>query len=519
MATTTTKALPVDQFSKYAEGQRKNYQKSIAVFLAKLSALKSEKSIKTLCADTLESIKGKSDSPNTWNVWVSAYRNSIRKFQADIELNDKNSFENPSPKRSTDASNGRTHYALKWLNLPKEVHNKRNDESKAKTDAQRGNAQPFDPFAAIDAAKKALLSTSYLEQAVAVEFLIGRRPTEVLKGEGFKLAGKYEIEFSGQLKKKQGEARPYIIYTLTDAADIVDALVRLKRDADVRDLEDDTNKEIDSRRNSSMNAAVRRVYKGVLSPPVGEKQLSNKNLRAAYVQAAAILFRNPRESMSKFAERLMGHSSVVATVSYEDYVCLDADGNELPHGQKRHELGEMPSTPKVDKRATVHIDGELKERFDNYGEGTHKEKINQLLNDADRVKTLEAKVIELEHQLKVMSEAVATAESKPEQEFKLSGTDWSQVPSTELKGSQAPGSAEEKIRRAVEAIKEFNSGKAIGLMYRMSEANVRYLSGSRHGTIKAYFAAHPEVADYDKGYGFSVQHDRGKVPIAEVVKW
>ncbi|NEP54374.1 MAG: hypothetical protein F6K65_38525, partial [Moorea sp. SIO3C2] len=78
MATKTTKAIRVDQFMPYADGQRKTYQRSIAVFLAKLSALKSEKSIKTLCADTLESIKGKSDKPNTWNVWVSAYRNSIR---------------------------------------------------------------------------------------------------------------------------------------------------------------------------------------------------------------------------------------------------------------------------------------------------------------------------------------------------------------------------------------------------------------------------------------------------------
>ena len=213
----------------------------------------------------------------------------------------------------------------------------------------------------------------------------------------------------------------------------------------------------------------------------------------------------------------MGHSSVVATVSYEDYVCLDTAGNELPHGQKRHELGEMPSTPKADKRATVHIDGALKERFDAYGTGTHKEKINQMLNDADRLRTLEAKVIELEHQLKAMSEAMASA--RPELESKLSGTDWSQVPSAELKGSQTPGSAEEKIRRAIEAIQAYNEGKELGQMYRLSEANVRYLSGSRHDTIKAYFAAHPEVADYDKGYGFSVQHDRGKIPIAEVIDW
>ena len=48
---------------------------------------------------------------------------------------------------------------------------------------------------------------------------------------------------------------------------------------------------------------------------------------------------------------------------------------------------------------------------------------------------------------------------------------------------------------------------------------MRYLSGSRRGTIKAYFAAHPEVANYEKGYGLIIQHDRGKIPITEVIEW
>lgn len=116
-----------------------------------------------------------------------------------------------------------------------------------------------------------------------------------------------------------------------------------------------------------------------------------------------------------------------------------------------------------------------------------------------------------------MSDAVVTA--KPEPEFKLSGTDWTQVPSAELKGCQAPGSAEEKIRRAIEAIRAYNEDKELGQIQRLSEANVRYLSGSRHETIKTYFAAHPEVAEYDKGYGFSVQHDRGKTAIKDVIEW
>ena len=71
-------------------------------------------------------------------------------------------------------------------------------------------------------------------------------------------------------------------------------------------------------------------------------------------------------------------------------------------------------------------------------------KFNQLLNDADRAKILEAKVIGMERQLKAMSEAAATAKFKPEPESKPLGTDWSQVPSAELKGSQAPGMQRKK---------------------------------------------------------------------------
>ncbi|MEM8612523.1 MAG: hypothetical protein AAGF93_10930 [Cyanobacteria bacterium P01_H01_bin.105] len=37
-----------------------------------------------------------------------------------------------------------------------------------------------------------------------------------------------------------------------------------------------------------------------------------------------------------------------------------------------------------------------------------------------------------------------------------------------------------------------------------------------NGTIKAYFASHPELDDYDQGYGFSVQHNWGKAPISEL---
>jgi hypothetical protein len=71
----------------------------------------------------------------------------------------------------------------------------------------------------------------------------------------------------------------------------------------------------------------------------------------------------------------------------------------------------------------------------------------------------------------------------------------------------------------VAAIIEHNQGKEPAAQYRLSEANVRYLSGSRHGTVKSYFAVHPEVSGYDAAHQFSTQHDRGKTPITEVIAW
>ena len=146
---------------------------------------------------------------------------------------------------------------------------------------------------------------------------------------------------------------------------------------------------------------------------------------------------------------------------------------------------------------------------------SHAETLDTLLNTYEDHQAALAKIEELERQLKKMSQALEASEQTGDRDGQA---DWSQVPSEELKGSQAPGSAEEKIKRAVAAILEWNDGKSAKEMYRLSEANVRYLSGSRHGTIKTYFATHPELQDHPS-YHFSSQHDRGKTPITEVITW
>ena len=515
--TTTTAAISLADFAQFTKDERPSRQKGIQGFLAELSQRRTEDGIKETCLNKLSQLKQRWENENTLNSYVTSYSNSVRRWHQSIKLDDSNSFENPTGK-GRDVHQGRTHYALRYFTLGKEFHNKRNEAQREKTNQQRRNGQPFDPWQAIAAAEKALSSTSYLSQAVGFEFLTGRRPTEVLKREGFKQTGKYTIEFSGQLKRKDGDVEPYTIYTLTEASKIISTLDRLNRESDATELDGEDNKNIDSRRNSSMNAAVRRVFKGVLEPPTGEKRLSNKNLRAAYTQAAAVLFKDPKQSMSQFAEELLGHKGVTATISYEDYVCLDADGNETARGQWRHRLLESAEKPKSRKKTSLTLDAQRLERFQNIEGDTHAQRLDAAMNAYEQQSKLMTKIEELERQLKRVSQGQAIADSGQKRFTREPDIEWSKVPSEELKGSQAPGSAEEKIKRAVAAIIKWNKDKPATEQYRLSEANARYVSGSRHGTVKAYFAAHSELKD-EPAYHYGIQHDRGKTPITDVVKW
>lgn len=514
--TTVTAAVSLKEFAQFAEGERPSRQKGIQGFLAELSQRSTEDGIKEACLNKLSQLKQSWDNPNTLNSYVGSYRNGVRAWQKSIKLDESNSFENPNGD-AKDTHQERTHYALRYFILDKVFYTERNKQHKEKSDQQRRNGQPFNPFEVIATAEKALNNSSYLERCAAFEFLTGRRPTEVLKREGFKQVGKYAIEFSAQLKRKAGDVEAYQVYTLTEASKIISALDRLNREGDLKELEEEYNSSIDSRRNSSLNSAVRRIFKGVLLHPLTEKRLSNKNLRAAYIQAASVLFRAPTQSMSQFAEELLGHKGSSAVDSYEDYVCLDADGNEMPCGQWRNKLFEQPEKPKSRKPKAIYIDEQRKERFLAVEGETQGDRLDTLLNTYEERPSLLAKIEELQRQVKVLSESRGSAE--PEKRFtREPDIDWSMMPSEELKGNQAPGSAEEKIKRAIAAILDWNKGKSAKEQYRLSEANARYVSGSRHGTVKAYFAAHPKLQD-EPAYHFGVQHDRGKTSIGEVVSW
>ncbi|MEM8804731.1 MAG: protelomerase family protein [Cyanobacteria bacterium P01_G01_bin.38] len=255
------------------------------------------------------------------------------------------------------------HLAMKFMNYSSEWHQARQAPTPAKTKQQRRNRIAFEPWPLVAAAKMALVSHDYRGIAAGIIAVTGRRPTEILKSDDFEIVSKYKVAFTGQLKAG-GKSEGYAIYSLVEANLLLDAFAALRRDIDVKALSKLENTKVDSQRNSTLNRAIGRIFEGILQPPMGEKFLSAKNLREAYINVAYHFYSTPSESISSFAEDYLSHQGASSSSNYEDYYCVDDRGQPLAIGILRHELDQPAAEPLADKRATVHIDGLLKERFD-----------------------------------------------------------------------------------------------------------------------------------------------------------
>ncbi len=101
--------------------------------------------------------------------------------------------------------------------------------------------------------------------------------------------------------------------------------------------------------------------------------------------------------------------------------------------------------------------------------------------------------------------------------------DWESIPSEDLKGKHTPGSAEEKIRRAVKAIMEHNDYRAPSNNERwfLGVRSIQDLSGCNYAPIKKYIDDHRTmIFDHNAKYGLSNQHNKKhKQQISDVITW
>ena len=561
------KGAKVEDFLPYCTGTRlsQTMQRHVALFLAKLSNVTDAHTVEYFCIEEKAWFEQQYKNDNTRAAYMTKYRRAIALMSTDRPFPDSVMYE-----QETADGPVRQHIALKWMNYGSDFHQQRQAPTQAKAKAQRRSRVAFEPQPVIDAAVAAISSSSSStwEVAAAIILLTGRRPTEILKSGDFTQVGAYQLEFSGQLKSRN-KTTAFPIYCLERSHRLIDAFTRFRRIASVRELQEAENTAVDSRLNATVNRAVRTVFpEDILPAPLGESQLSAKNLRAAYVNIAYHLFGNPETSIGSFAEDFLGHQNAGSAASYEDYYCVDGDGQPLAVGLLKDELQAKPKRPRARKRTTVHVDGLLKERFEAYGEGTHKEKMAQLLDAAERNERLERQLHSLEQRLKLAKDHIALLQQKQTEQppsakakvkAKKSATpterhrqrntskavkssdrhqtpahtpipdDWTEMSNAELNGSQIPGSADEKIRRSIEALYEYNEGRCSygaappthSEQWSITPTVVQKLSGSNANRVKEYLERHPEVEQrlkkYNQDYGY--QQNRGKGHPRESVQW
>ena len=523
------KAAKVEDFVQYCQGLRlsKTLEHHVALFLAKLSGAEDARTVEYLCREEKAWFEVQYENDNTRAAHMTRYRKAIASMSAAISFPADVTYE-----QATETGPIRQHLALKWMNYDSRFHAARQAPTVAKTKAQRRQRVAFEPVPVIERAIAALSSEDYREVGATIILLTGRRPTEILKSGSFTQVNRYQVEFSGQLKSR-GKAETYPIYCLCRSHLLIDAFTRFRRTANIKALQAEENTAVDSRLNATINQAVQHIFSEVLRSPLGDEQLSATNLRAAYVNIAYHLFGVPEESIGSFAEDFLGHQGTGSAANYEDYYCVDAQGKALEIGVLRHELAAAPKQPKADKRTTIHVDGLLKERFEAYGSGTHKEKIGQLLDAAERVATLERQLHNSNQRLGLARQHIELLQGKlgaieavaPSCQSEPKRTpipdDWREMSNADLNGSRLPGSADEKVRRSIEAIQEFNAGLDKEDQWAITPTVIQKLSGSNANRVRDYLSRHPEteamLEQYNSGFGYHQNRYRGDP--REAMRW
>ena len=274
----------------------------------------------------------------------------------------------------------------------------------------------------------------------------------------------------------------------------------------------------------------------VLIPvPYGEKELSCKNLRAAGVNVAYWLHGRDNQSIGRFAELQLLHKNPGTAANYEGYFCVDEQGDRL------REVGifqdaPLAAEPLSEKRSSLSLDKQLLSMVsdaERWGEGSHADRLERIIARAEMADRLERQLarecekrqrLELELKRSQTANAVEpVAESKPAQiEDKVAvepaGFDWRSVPNSDLNGNRRHDAYDEKLRRSVEAIQEYNAGRDDSDQFSITGSLLRQLSRVKPDLVKKWMSEHKvELDAYNAGYG--ARQNVGKPAPQSVVKW
>ena len=490
------------------------------------------------------------DNEHSWKQSSTSYMSGIRKA-IKVWSESQNLTDEISYPQQTKEGVVTQHLALLYMNYPRE-HNQANNEAKQeRKDEQRRNLESINCVDQYQTKIDELLaSTDHRELVAGLIAATGRRPSEIYKTAEFKQVGQFEVMFTGQAKTRGEERDAYPTYTLVESAKVIDALARLRRMPEIKELRKLTLAEVDSGKNNKMNAAVKKHFSLLINPPHGEAELSAKNLRASYAAIAIYLFCPWQMSTNLFIKERLGHTSDATATAYEDYQITDQQGKPLTRGawvtRLNEEMGKPMEATIVQPR--IRMTEAAKNMINNqefllyadqvsrmeelirlaqigkqFEEGKLvKEVITVIEKPVEKIveKIIEIPIDTLTNTTTKQTEVKTKIETSTKN--KESKKDASEMTNDELFGSHAPNTGEEKIRRAVAAIKAYNERQySPSDMWMINTSTLKELTNCRTAVVDKYLKSDEgrlQVTDYNLEKRFSYQHNRGRGKITEVVK-
>ena len=552
MATEIVKARSVSDFEKFAKLGQSNLrlEKTIAVFLAQLVDTRSLNRVKALCEQQLSEIR-EMYSPTSMPNRVTKYRKAIQACFNEYPIPEGLSYPQKTQKGVIDL-----HIAMQIMYASVEESAEATGNILKKTNADQDNPQAFPLWAAIEAAEKAIESQDWQIASAGLIFACQSRPIDLIKLGEVKAVGQYQIRFTTQAKKK-GKAQTRNIWTLIRADKFVDAFHRLRTDADILELENVSNSKADSQKNSTINRKVRAVFGEIIPPPFTEKTLSAHNLRAAGAKAAYHLYGKPGQSAQRFVELQLIHDSKAASANYDDYYCVDEQGNEITaKGLRKDADMKLAQKPKSTEYLRPMLNKQTLEEIREHWEGSSdNERLIRVIAKAREANSLEEKTVRLEAQLarecekrqklelelsrlKAAGTEKAEVEHEPIREDEIISIDklkiepkprpngngqtidWKSVPNAELEGDRRNDAYKEKLRRSVEAIQEYNAGRELSEQYSITTSILRELAGVSPKMIKPWMDEQQEALEsYRNAQGHTYRQNADKPGPRSVMKW
>lgn len=269
---------------------------------------------------------------------VSAYRKAIKA----LPTNSKNSIS-----RIKQGNKVREHKALKYFNLADYEKQDVNSRDRKRVRQDKTNRHSFNPIAVIDKSRELLDSESYISKVAGLYLLTGRRHEEILITAQFdnplfdtatnSIIGEwlqYDIEsalFSGQVKRKAHEDRPYNIPILAPLEIIRDVIAWLRQNKPHEPGQRPKG-------SKELGLKVRKAFQetSLLPIPSGkDTYLNPHNLRSAYCAICWQLYKQSELGLNCtediFIKAIMGHleESTQSAQSYLDYELSLQDSQKL----------------------------------------------------------------------------------------------------------------------------------------------------------------------------------------------